>query len=989
MVPQPTPDRRPLPAWLRAAGAFIAALCLLALAQAAVAAPQPVLSLDEQGAPPTDGHLRYLIDTTHQQTIDDIDRLPPAAWQVLPRTGHNFGYVSGTLWLRLVLRWTPPDHSPPRTQAPPPHTFYLRAGRAVIDDITLYRPDLPVHAGRQVGGGPWIASTQGDLAGYAERPLPLPGAVFTLPLPPGDTVVYLRVRSESALQLPLQLDTTSSLAARQGYEQWLVGLAYGAMLMLSLYHLLLYRALREKLYLMYAAFGLAATSYLLCYHGYLGMLLPTLPRLLTDRLVIITSLLGILAAINLVRGFLPLRTQLPRIDALLRGGMLLALLLLLLSLSMPYRPLAQAMTLLHAALGAVCILAAFILWRRGLRAARLLLAAWLLVYASSVIRTLQIFGLMPDSFGNVINYIAILLFLALVALALSERIRDLRLEHEQALLKVMDMQQAANHRLETEIEQRTVALRDALAQAKQAAHARDDFLSVMSHEMRTPLTAILGGLHLLETQAAAGHHPPHKRGASAGNDNDNADGEVSGDGDSGNHHTLLQHMRSSGELLLALINDVLDMAQLESGAIQLVSEPLSPRHLAQQIVSLLRVGAEQKGLHLQLESDDIPTVLGDARRLRQILLNLVGNAIKFTQHGGIDITLRHECEASGGRIVFTLAVTDTGVGIAAHEQARIFDKFWQGDAHAERQHGGSGLGLAIARRLAQAMGSELELDSQPGWGSCFWLTLSLPRAPQADNAPAAPRHDAASPGLCMLLVEDVRPSADVLSAQLRRLGHHVIVAHDGYEAIAKVVEGNAIDVILMDLRLPGMNGFETADCLRSLDAPLAAIPILALTANVREVSREKCLAHGMRDVLSKPLDIARLRAALARLFPEWAATAPPATPIATTAAGAPRRFEHLIDDYVALADGVHAHVHRCLDHHDFDGAAEHLHRLAGASLSLGLLEFGDYARVLEKHARAGSAAALRQALQDFDIHYGTALAQLHRPATAAAAAPSA
>jgi signal transduction histidine kinase/CheY-like chemotaxis protein len=374
-----------------------------------------------------------------------------------------------------------------------------------------------------------------------------------------------------------------------------------------------------------------------------------------------------------------------------------------------------------------------------------------------------------------------------------------------------------------------------LAHSRLADKAKDQFLATMSHEIRTPMNGILGMAEALAATELDGRQREH-----------------------------LHIITRSVESLLNIINDILDYSKITSNTLALEAVPVDLEQMLGDIHALMRTAAEQQGIDLEFDVE--PSAggwyLGDPTRLRQIALNLVGNAIKFTQRGGVRVTCRQGDFAGGCNL--ELKIRDSGIGIPADRLGAIFRQFEQADNSTTRRYGGTGLGLAISRRLARMMGGDISVKSAEGKGSTFTVLLRLPRAEKPVAAPVAEPGQLPDFGLRALVAEDNKFNQVVVRSLARRIGISVDIAENGAEAV-RMLEGGDYDLVFMDIRMPVMNGYEAAARIRARGDAVGRIPILAVTAEATRADIQQCLDAGMDHHLPKPLRIADVVAAVERL----------------------------------------------------------------------------------------------------------------------------
>ena len=477
-----------------------------------------------------------------------------------------------------------------------------------------------------------------------------------------------------------------------------------------------------------------------------------------------------------------------------------------------------------------------------------------------------------------------------------------------------------------------VELHELRLAAERASEAKTAFLANMSHEVRTPMTGVLGlSSLLLETEL----DPKQERMATA--------------------------MRDSAEALISVVDQILDFSQLQKGQIELERAPFNLRTLVDGVVDLMEPRARAKGLDLEADLAGLsyPQFVGDGGRLRQILLNFVSNAIKFTESGSI--TIRAASIGPDLDRCVRLSVEDSGIGISADSLEQIFNRYVQGDSQGGRRLGGAGLGLAISKQLVDLMGGELGVDSEVGRGTTFWAELALQPGPEHTLRAYAPPSTAPRVGkeVRVLVAEDNRTSRMVTKALLKKFDCEVDVAIDGREALEKA-RATEYDLILMDCYMPMMDGFQASRRIREQPGR-RDVPIVALTASVTDVDRARCLDAGMNDVVVKPVHVHMLT----NVFNQWVRRGGPALTVPGTPTPSPldmkmvrqlvsfdEEDDGFIEDVMVayidqLRDSVDA-LTKALDAADMKTVHATAHSIKGASKQLGVSRVGELLGAIER-----------------------------------------
>ncbi len=382
-------------------------------------------------------------------------------------------------------------------------------------------------------------------------------------------------------------------------------------------------------------------------------------------------------------------------------------------------------------------------------------------------------------------------------------------------------------------------LEEARRKAEAAAAAKSAFLANMSHELRTPLTSIIGFSRLLKER---GDLPEEA-------------------------HQHSRRIYDASEALLAIINDVLDLSKLEVGQAELELQPLSLRQLAEETIGLMAIQAAAKGLELRLELDPKTPelILGDVTRLRQVLLNFLSNAVKFTDQGSVVVKTSWRNLKAGSRL--KLQVTDTGTGISAENLERLFERFTQAEVSINRTHGGTGLGLSISKAIVELMGGRIGVDSRPGEGSSFWFDIPT-EAAQGHAETHQVDLEMSWPPLRILMVDDTAVNRELVKLMLEPFGLLIEEAAGGADGVQAAMT-KAYDLILMDVRMPGVDGLEATRVIRAVSSLNRRTPILALTADVQPENAAACRSAGMDDLVAKPISPRELLSKIA----QWTAAA--------------------------------------------------------------------------------------------------------------------
>jgi len=786
------------------------------LSFSALAMAEPLELRGEQGS----GHrvsFEYLVDDTGEATLEQIRHVPDSAFKTSGPRGIALGFIKGAVWLRFeVLNRSSPDTP-----------WLLQVADPLLDEVRVYQ---------ESGDGRWRESRLGDHL----QPTPdavdalMPVMRFTPPLDQA-TTIYMRVLSKSSMLVDVRL-----LTARQFFQTSMVSfLAYGAMfgimVAMCLYNLFLFASLRDTNYLLYVLSISSTGLFLASLSGHAPRWLWPDYRLWSEEIFQAIVAVTLISGLAFCARFLQTKQYAPGVHKAILTLIVLAALTVPLSALTGFQFSIHLTGAVSSAAGTAGLVAAVTCLLRGQRSARYYLVAWAGYCIGTVFTAARQHGFAGNSFIAVHGMeMGAVLETVLISFALSDRYNEMKQAKERAQHEVAES-------------------------LRRMDRLKDEFLANTSHELRTPLQGIIG---LAESMldGAAGRL-----------------GEVA--------DRNLSMIASSGKRLATLVNDILDFSKMKNHELVLRKRAVDLRVAVDVVMRLSAPLAQVKSIELVNEIDSsVPSVLADEDRLQQILHNLIGNAVKFTESGTVRVNAINE----GERI--RVQIIDTGPGIAVEDQERIFESFEQVEDSATREHGGTGLGLAVSRDLVQLHGSNIKLVSRIGEGSTFSFTLQATAAQDAEEAhpvmresvgPEWPAVNAAAPAashgmltavadaapphegrasdtgnganrIRILVVDDEPVNQQVMQNHLVLQHYDVVQAENGMRALELLARGEKIDLILLDVMMPKLSGFEVCREIRKTRLP-TQLPIVMVTARNQTEDLKLGLQVGANDYITKPV----------------------------------------------------------------------------------------------------------------------------------------
>ncbi len=753
--------------------------------------------------------LEYWLDDADQTDSNTVLHNPDVLnWVRVNKDVPSFGFDKRTYWYRFGI-----ENSSNRDEE-----LVLEIDYPVLDfvDVYLLEPD-----------GRWELHRFGDKIPFSARTVKHHN--FILPFhsePNSKRQILIRVQTNGSHQVPLVVWKRLAFEAHDQNQLMGQGIYFGVMMVMVLYNLFIYMSVRDASYLFYVGSVASFTMFQSGIHGFsFQYFWPNALEWNDTAIAVCIGCFGFFGSMSVLT-FLRLKQYSPFFYKAMVAYASASIVCVVLSFILPYDVSVRLNTVLGGPGHIVCLAPGIYLMLKGHWHARFFVIGWTLFLCSTLVLTLNKFGILPVSFmTEYASQIGSLTEVVLFSFALADRINFIRQERD---------------RLE---KQNKLALMEANRSLEESNRLKDEFLATISHELRTPMNGVIGCLDNMSDTDNQVNSEQYRRAA-----------------------------RQSAREMMRLVERILGYTEIQSGQLVMRQLEFNLNSCVRALAEEYRQRAEGKGLSFTLLLRDIPDlVVGDETHLRQVLEALLDNAVKFTRNGGITLSIKGGFEAGDEtHCRLQCIVSDSGEGVPLSARETLFEKFNQIDSAFNRSHGGLGIGLATSQALIKAMGGAIEYRpcetcGEEG-GSTFFFNITLPCKTLPKTESHQMDQDSSNldlNGKHVLVVEDNPVNQMVIKGKLKKQGADVLLADNGQIAL-ELIQQSPIDVVLMDCQMPVMDGFEATRCIRRLGGEFARVPIIAVTANAMSKDRERCLDAGMNDYLSKPVDSAQLLTAIQR-----------------------------------------------------------------------------------------------------------------------------
>jgi len=779
-------------------------------------------------------------DVNHELTLEQVKKLSLQDWQRSYSDVPSYGFTKSAYWVKIVINNSSAVH----------HSLLLMIDNPSIDELLVYVE-------------PSFASKEfyqfGDLLEFKQREIY--HRHFIVPFKLGSdqhTVIYLKVSNQGAMQLPIYIRSERSNMINEQYQNIGWGVYFGIMLIMAIYNFVLFWAVGDRSYFFFSASIVSNVFFQLALYGFgFQFIWPENPSF-NGWMIPATNALFYASASAFIGDFINVKEYSKWQYRLLNFIIYSTLFLGLASAIVPYKYSVVILTVMAIPFSFVGVVSSATALAKGITSARFFLGSWIVFAFFVLLLALNKTGIVPRNLftengiqiGNILSVL-------LMSLALADRInvdRRLRLEADAEALRLEKkgrLEQEKNLKLELDSKEleldthrKIVLAREEVVLAKAQNETKSSFLATMSHEIRTPLNGILGVTDLLEDTKL----------------------------DKKQKH-YLRLIESSGKSLLRIINDVLDFSKIEAGRIEIELRKFDIRQICKNMLATFEVLTQEKNISLKFNvAKQIPQlVIGDSNRIEQVLVNLIGNALKFTEEGQISLVVTQTATKTDESNWLKFEVIDTGIGISGQQKESLFESFSQADGSTTRKYGGTGLGLSISKRLVELMGGDIGVISGLGDGANFWFTIRTPKLSTDDNQNDPDKDgekndrneilqvDASQlAGFNVLIVEDNKINQLVIKKILEKLKIRYYLTENGKQALEYYQANHAhIDLVLMDCEMPVMDGYDATSKIREYEQNnmLPRTYIIALTAHALDEHRKKTSIVGMDGHIAKPVSI--------------------------------------------------------------------------------------------------------------------------------------